>query len=65
MTKADLRLLSFWPPATYQRACADGWSDRDLRALLDDNGIAVHDADALVAWVGADDPAAFTQRDAL
>jgi sugar phosphate isomerase/epimerase len=56
MTKADLRLLSFWPPATYQRARADGWSDRDLRALLDDNGITVHDADALVAWVGADDP---------
>jgi sugar phosphate isomerase/epimerase len=56
MTKADLRLLSFWPPATYQRARADGWSDRDMRALLDDNGIVVHDADALVAWVGADDP---------
>ena len=56
MTQADLRLLSFWPPATYQRARADGWSDRDLRALLDDNGITVHDADALVAWVGADDP---------
>ena len=33
MTKADLRLLSFWPPATYQRARADGWSDRDMRAM--------------------------------
>jgi sugar phosphate isomerase/epimerase len=56
MVKADLRLLSFWPAATYQKARADGWSDRDMRALLDDNGIAVHDADAWVAWVGPDDP---------
>jgi sugar phosphate isomerase/epimerase len=56
MTKADLRVLSFWPAATYQRARADGWSDRDVRKLLDDNGIVVHDADAVVAWVGADDP---------
>ena len=56
MVKADLRVLSFWPPATYQRARADGWSDHDMRALLDDNGIVVHDADALVAWVGPDDP---------
>ena len=56
MVKADLRVLSFWPPATYQRARADGWSDRDMRALFDDNGIVVHDADALVAWVGPDDP---------
>ncbi|MEO8697993.1 MAG: TIM barrel protein, partial [Acidimicrobiales bacterium] len=56
MIKADLRVLSFWPPATYQRARADGWSDRDIRALFDDNGIVVHDADALVAWVGPDDP---------
>lgn len=56
MVKADLRVLSFWPPATYQRSRADGWSDRDMRALFDDNGIVVHDADALVAWVGPDDP---------
>ncbi|MEO5838460.1 MAG: sugar phosphate isomerase/epimerase family protein [Acidimicrobiales bacterium] len=56
MVKADLRVLSFWPPATYQSARADGWSDRDMRALFDDNGIVVHDADALVAWVGPDDP---------
>jgi sugar phosphate isomerase/epimerase len=56
MVKADLRVLSFWPPATYQRARADGWSDGDIRALFDDNGIVVHDADALVAWVGPDDP---------
>ena len=34
MTKADLRVLSFWPAATYQRARADGWSDRDVRKLL-------------------------------
>ena len=56
MVKADLRVLSFWPAATYQRARADGWSDGDMRALLDDNGISVHDADAWVAWVGDDDP---------
>jgi sugar phosphate isomerase/epimerase len=56
MSNADLRVLSYWPAATYQRARADGWSDRDIRALLDDNGIVVHDADAIVAWVGADDP---------
>jgi sugar phosphate isomerase/epimerase len=56
MVEADLRVLSFWPAATYQRARADGWSDRDMRALLDDNDIVVHDADAIVAWVGPDDP---------
>ena len=56
MVKADLRVLSFWPAATYQRARAEGWSDRDMRALFDDNGIVVHDADAIVAWVGPDDP---------
>ena len=56
MVKADLRVLSFWPAATYQRARAEGWSDRDMRTLLDDNGVAVHDADAWVAWVGPDDP---------
>ena len=56
MDNANLRVLSFWPAATYQRARADGWSDRDIRALLDDHGIAVHDADAIVAWVGPDDP---------
>jgi len=56
MDKADLRVLSFWPAATYMRSRAEGWSDSDMRALLDDNGIAVHDADAWVAWVGPDDP---------
>jgi sugar phosphate isomerase/epimerase len=56
MDGADLRALSFWPAATYHRARADGWSDGDLRALFADNGIVVHDADAIVAWVGPDDP---------
>jgi sugar phosphate isomerase/epimerase len=56
MDKANLRVLSFWPAATYMRARGDGWSDRDMRALLDDTGIAAHDADAWVAWVGPDDP---------
>ena len=56
MDKADLRVLSYWPAATYQRARAEGWSDRDIRTLLDDHGITVHDADAIVAWVGPDDP---------
>ena len=56
MDKADLRVLSFWPAATYTRSRAEGWSDSDMRALLGDHGIAVHDADAWVAWVGPDDP---------
>jgi len=56
MVGADLRALSFWPAATYYKARADGWTDAELRGLFDDNGIAIHDADAIVAWVGTDDP---------
>jgi sugar phosphate isomerase/epimerase len=48
--------LSIWPEATYTRARADGWSDHDLGAILADHGMVVQDVDALVAWVGPDDP---------
>src|SRR3712207_2132392 len=53
---ADLRHLSIWPAATYQRARDEGWTDEAMRSLLSDHGVTVHDADAVVLWVGADDP---------
>ena len=53
---AQLTHLSIWPMATYYAARRDGWSDRDIRALLADHNLRVHDADAVVLWVGADDP---------
>ena len=48
--------LSLWPVPSYQRARGEGWSDADLRALLSDQGLAVNDVDARIAWVGAGDP---------
>jgi sugar phosphate isomerase/epimerase len=48
--------LSIWPEANYARARSEGFSDRDLRAILADHGMVVQDVDALVAWVGPDDP---------
>lgn len=48
--------LSIWPEANYVRARADGLSDHDLGAILADHGMIVQDVDALVAWVGPDDP---------
>jgi sugar phosphate isomerase/epimerase len=48
--------LSLWPAPSYQRARAEGHSDSDLRALLRDHGLEVNDVDALIAWVGPDDP---------
>jgi len=48
--------LSLWPAPTYQRARAEGHTDADLRAMLDDHGLVVNDVDARIAWVGPDDP---------
>jgi sugar phosphate isomerase/epimerase len=48
--------LSLWPELDYGRAREAGMSDRQLRRILDDSGLVVQDVDALVGWVGADDP---------
>ncbi len=48
--------LSIWPEANYGRARAEGLSDKDLGVILEDHGVVVQDVDALVAWVGPDDP---------
>jgi sugar phosphate isomerase/epimerase len=48
--------LSLWPEPDYGRAREAGMSDRQLRRILGDSGLVVQDVDALVGWVGADDP---------
>jgi sugar phosphate isomerase/epimerase len=41
----------------YAIARAEGWSDADLRALLDDNGVAVAEIDGRMDWLPGDDGA--------
>lgn len=48
--------LSLWPGADYAPARAQGMSDRELRARLDDAGLVVNDVDSIVTWVGPGDP---------
>jgi sugar phosphate isomerase/epimerase len=54
--EAGFGALSLWPRHTYTPALAEGWTPAGMRAALDDHGLVVHDVDALVAWVGPDDP---------
>ena len=51
------RGLSLWPGPTYYEARKRGLSDAELRAMLDDRGLAVNDVDAVLAWVGDEQPA--------
>jgi sugar phosphate isomerase/epimerase len=53
---AGFGALSVWPVHTYVSALAEGWTPPAMRSALADNGLVVHDVDALVAWVGPDDP---------
>jgi sugar phosphate isomerase/epimerase len=39
----------------YRAACADGWSDADLCALLDDHGVAVAELDGVMRWLPDDE----------
>ena len=39
----------------YRAARADGWSDADLRALLDDHGVAVAELDGVMRWLPDDE----------
>ncbi len=48
--------LSLWPPETYGAALEAGYRAEQLRRMLDDAGVVVHDVDALVAWAGPGDP---------
>lgn len=48
--------LSIWPEVDYGRATEAGLSDRQIRSVLDDAGLRVNDVDALIRWVGPDDP---------
>lgn len=49
-------LLALWPVHDRLAAHAAGFTDADLRSLLAHHGVTVRDLDALVAWVGPDDP---------
>jgi len=53
---AGCRGLSLWPLEDYQRARDAGGSAAELRRRVADQGLVVHDVDALVRWVGAGDP---------
>jgi len=56
--------LSLWPPETYGAALEAGYRAEQLRRMLDDAGVVVHDVDALVAWAGPGDPGEPQLRDA-
>jgi sugar phosphate isomerase/epimerase len=45
--------LSLWPRESYFSAREAGFSDADLRTMLDDHGVVVNDVDALMLWLGA------------
>ncbi|MBW2267423.1 MAG: sugar phosphate isomerase/epimerase [Deltaproteobacteria bacterium] len=47
--------ISLWPGA-YTPGRRPGVSYRDMRSMLADNGLVLWDVDAVVAWVGPDDP---------
>ncbi len=51
----DYRGISLWPGA-YGPDRRPGLSLRDMRSMLADNGLVMWDVDAVVAWVGPDDP---------
>jgi sugar phosphate isomerase/epimerase len=55
---AGIRGLSVWPGPDYGRARESGTTVAELRAVLDDHGVVVNDVDAIVEWVGPDDPGA-------
>jgi sugar phosphate isomerase/epimerase len=48
--------ISLWPEYTYARAVAEGRSPADLRAMVADAGLVVNDVEAVICWVGPDDP---------
>jgi len=48
--------LSLWPLHDYQRARDAGHSAADMLRMAGDQGLVIHDVDALVRWVGAEDP---------
>ncbi len=54
--RAGFAGLSLWPEPDYGRARQAGMSDAQLRRILDDSGLVVQDVDALVGWIGPDDP---------
>lgn len=54
--RVGLTYLSIWPPHTYRTAIAEGFTPASIKALLSDHGLQAHDADAVVLWVGPDDP---------
>jgi sugar phosphate isomerase/epimerase len=53
---AGIRGLSLWPGPDFGRAVDSGMSVAEMRAVLDDGGVVVNDVDAMVQWVGPDDP---------
>ena len=55
-TGAGYQGLSLWPLHDYQRAREAGHSAREMRSMVAERGLVAHDVDALVRWVGADDP---------
>ena len=53
---AGCRGLSLWPLHDYQRARDAGRSAAEVRRMVADQGLVIHDVDALVRWVGEGDP---------
>ena len=51
----DYMGISLWPGPYAQHGRAE-LSLRDMRSMLGDNGLVLWDVDAVVAWVGPDDP---------
>ena len=48
--------ISLWPVHSYAPARAEGRSAESIAAEIADAGLVVHEVDALIAWVGPDDP---------
>lgn len=53
---AGCRGLSLWPLHDYRRAREAGHTAAEVRRMVADRGLVVHDVDALVRWVGEGDP---------
>ena len=53
---AGIAGLSLWPEPDFGRARTGGTTVAQMRAVLDDRGVIVNDVDAIVEWVGPDDP---------
>ncbi len=56
--------LSIWPGMTYQPARDAGLRPAEMRQILADHGLVVNDVDALMVWVGPDEPSSHGSTEA-